>query len=158
MGLRVFGWTILSFIYTQHQELMKAMGYSQQCITSTLPICDEGDDLVSHFVNNFHKVIKTKILMLFYYVLFSFLQQVEKYLLQFFSFFKCLTTNFVFDFVFEWWMMFLCCRKNRRCGVKYPTTRMCGRFVILCLLVFYSTSSKQGNHQMDIFFNKFKST
>jgi len=54
-------------------------------------------------------------------------------------------------------MMFLCCKKNK-CGVKYPTTRMCGRFIVLCLPTFCLTSSKQGNHQMDLVFNKFKGT
>jgi hypothetical protein len=45
-----------------------------------------------------------------------------------------------------------------RCGVKYPIIKVCGGSIILCMPIFYSTSSKQGNYQMDFFFNKLKST
>jgi hypothetical protein len=83
---------------------------------------------------------------------------VAKYLLQLFPFFKRLTANFVSDFFSEWWMVFLCCRKKRRCGVKNPTTRVRGGSAVLCPPAFCSTSGRQGNPQMDLVFDKFKGT
>ncbi len=79
----------------------------------------------------------------------------EKHLLQVFSFFKCLTTNFVSIFFFRRWMMFFYCRKNRRwCQVPYNQSV----WKVNCLMFafFCSTLGKQDNHQMDLVFNKFE--